>query len=50
MVLQRGPRSANLWGYVIDCSPVSVDFNGETYTANITKGNTCEYSEGNAES
>ena len=35
MVMQRGPASANIWGYVPDCSAVSVTFNNQQLPAKI---------------
>lgn len=35
MVMQRGPASANIWGYIPDCSPVSVTFNNQQLPAKI---------------
>ncbi len=35
MVLQRGPHSAIVWGYIPECDPVMVTFNGKTISASL---------------
>ena len=35
MVIQRG-KPANVWGYVQDCSGVTVEFNGKKINATVT--------------
>ncbi len=38
MVLQKGPHSASVWGYIPECDPVTVTFNGKTITATLVAG------------
>ena len=38
MVLQRAPAAAIVWGYVPNCKPVSITFNGKTVSATIIQG------------
>ncbi len=35
MVLQKGPHSASVWGYIPECDPVTVTFNGKTIAATL---------------
>ena len=35
MVLQRGPQSASVWGFVPNCDPVSVMFNSKSISAKL---------------
>ncbi len=35
MVLQKGPHSASGWGYIPECDPITVTFNGKTITATL---------------
>ena len=38
MVLQRAPKSANLWGYIEGCDQVTAVFNGQSVTAKLIHG------------